>query len=187
MNRLSVLSILFFIGSALIYAVLEWQAVDISTEQAQTEEVLPDFIAESLKSKTYSEQGHVRYKIDADRMEHYSNLAITHFEMPTYTIYPENDETWIISAQEGTLYNNSRVKLVQNVRISSTNENALISEVQGKHLEIDLTNNIISSEQSILIQGKDFTMQGAGLIIDLNSNKMTLAKHVRTTYEKHSN
>lgn len=186
MSRVSVLSLLFFIGSALIYALLEWKAVDKIIKEKVEQPLTPDFIAENLQNKTYDKIGNISYIINAGRMEHYSKLSITHFEAPVYTLYPSSNETWIISAKEGTLYNNTRVKLANRVRISSTTENSLIREVQGKHLEIDLANNIISSDQSILIQGKDFTMYGAGLIIDLNTNQMTLNEHVYTTYEKTS-
>lgn len=187
MSRVTLLSLIFFICSALAYALLEWQAVDKIIQKDTAQELTPDFIAENLQSKSYNEQGNIAYIINADRMEHYSKLSITHFEAPIYTLHPSNQEAWVISAKEGTLYNNTRVKLAKNVRIYSTTSNSLIREVQGKSLEIDLTNNIISAEQAILIKGIDFTMQGAGLIIDLNTNQMSLTDHVQTTYEKTSN
>ena len=60
----------------------------------------------------------------------------------------------------------------------------MIQEVHGKNLEMDLKTNIISSEQTILILGKGFTMYGSGLIVDLNTTQMTLTEHVQTIYKK---
>jgi lipopolysaccharide export system protein LptC len=34
------------------------------------------------------------------------------------------------------------------------------------------------------VVGKDFTMYGSGLIIDLNTKQMTLTQHERTIYKK---
>lgn len=66
----------------------------------------------------------------------------------------------------------------------ATSPDSLIQEINCKYLELDLNTNIISSDQTILIQGKDFTMYGSGLIIDLNTKQMTLTEHVQTIYKK---
>jgi lipopolysaccharide export system protein LptC len=76
------------------------------------------------------------------------------------------------------------VKLKNRVRLIATDEESLIQEVHGKNLEMDLKTNIISSEQTILILGKGFTMYGSGLIVDLNTTQMTLTEHVQTIYKK---
>ena len=91
---------------------------------------------------------------------------------------------WKLSANEATLYKNNRVILNHRVHLSATDENSLIQEIYCKYLELDLNTNIISSDQTVMVQGKDFTMYGSGLIIDLNTNQMTLTEHVRTIYKK---
>ena len=101
---------------------------------------------------------------------------------------PENNEApWKVSAKEGTLYNNNRVILESRVLLSATNPDSLIQNIHGKYLELDLTTNILSSEQAILVQGKGFTMYGSGLIVDLNTTQMTLTEHVQTIYKKNDN
>lgn len=120
-------------------------------------------------------------------MEHYADLAITHFEQPNYTLHPKgNALPWKMSALEATLYDNNRVILKNRVRLLATDPSSIIQEIHGKHLELNLTNNIISSEQAILILGKGFTVYGSGLIVDLNTTKMTLNEHVQTIYQKTS-
>ena len=74
--------------------------------------------------------------------------------------------------------------LKNRVRLTATEPGSLIQEIHCKYLELDLNTNIISSDQTILIQGKDFTMYGSGLIIDLNTKQMTLTEHVQTIYKK---
>jgi len=185
MNRLYGLATIVFLFAALSYSIIEWRASQPVETDAIDTDLTPDFIAETLKSDIFSETGKLSYAIDASRMEHYSDLEVTYFELPEYTLYPKNNESpWKISAKEGTLYNNNRVMLENRVLLQATDENSLIQKIQGKSLELDLNTNIISSEQTILIQGKGFTMYGSGLIVDLNTKQMTLTEHVQTIYKK---
>jgi lipopolysaccharide export system protein LptC len=146
--------------------------------------VTPDFIAESLNSDIYSDKGNLSYVINANRMEHYADLAVTHFEFPQYTLYPKSTESsWKINANEGTLYSNNRVKLENRVKLVATDKTSLIQEVHSRYLELDLNTNIVSSEQTVMIQGDGFTVYGSGLIIDLNTKQMTLTEHVKTSIQ----
>jgi len=184
MTRIYVFSLLFFIFSAISYSVLQWHQANNKPSESVDQNVLPDFIAETLNSEVFNEQGNLSYIIDANRMEHYAKIEVTHFEFPKYTLYPKNSITpWKISANEGTLYNNNRVKLENRVTLVATDQNSLIQEIHGRYLELDLNTNIISSEQTIYIKGKGFTMYGSGLIVDLNTKQMTLTQHVQTTYK----
>ncbi len=185
MNKVNSLALFIFIGSVIAYAVMEFLNTNTKDIEAITNELTPEFIAESLKSSVFNEQGQLSYVINADRMEHYANLEVTHFELPKYTLYPKNNALpWKMSANEATLYDNNRVILKSRVRLVATDASSLIQEIQGKHLELDLNTNIISSEHTILIHGKGFTMYGSGLIVDLNTTQMTLTEHVQTIYKK---
>ncbi|MGB0936783.1 MAG: LPS export ABC transporter periplasmic protein LptC [Colwellia sp.] len=99
-------------------------------------------------------------------------------------LYHSQQSPWNLSAKEATLYKDNRVVLNSRVRLKAIDAESIIQEVHCKHLELDLTTNIISSEQTVMIQGKDFTMYGSGLSIDLNNKTMTLSEHVRTVYKK---
>lgn len=193
MKKLYSLVFMVVILATLTYGIIEWRASKLTTADAINTELVPDFIAETLNSNIYNKDGKLSYGISANRMEHYADLAVTHFEYPKYTLYPKfplsagkESSPWQISAKEGTLYSNNRVILENRVKLISTDKNSLIQEIHGKYLELDLKTNIISSEQTILIQGKGFTMYGSGLIVDLNSTKMTLTEHVQTIYKKAS-
>ena len=184
MTRIYIISLLFFILAIMTYSVIEWHQATNQQDEHVNRQIQPDFIAETLNSETFNAKGQLSHIIDADRMEHYAQLAITHFEFPKYTLYPKNTiSPWKISANEGTLYNNNRVKLENSVALKATDENSLIQEIHGKYLELDLNTNIISSEKKIEIIGIDFTMYGSGLIVDLNTKQVTLTKHEKTIYQ----
>jgi lipopolysaccharide export system protein LptC len=184
MSRLYSLTLAFFILAGAVYGIIEWRNTAVPQRQTIDKTLTPDFIAENLHSNVYKSKGSLAYVVDAQRMEHYPELNITNFEFPQYTLHPKNNApAWKVSANEGILYNNNRVKLEHRVRLLASDPNSLLQEVRGKHFELDLRTNIISSEQEIRIIGKGFTIDGKGLIVDLNTNQMTLTKHVKSIYE----
>ncbi len=208
MTRTNFLALLVLLLGAMAYGIIEWRQSQIVPGENIDRELTPDFIAEALKSDIYTDSGQLSHAIIADRMEHYAKLEVTHFELPFYTLYPKTHTTkkalsnseltklpvgqnqsspWKLSAKEATLYKNNRVILNHRVHLSATDENSLIQEIHCKYLELDLNTNIISSDQTVMIQGKDFTTYGSGLIIDLNTKQMTLTEHVRTTIYKKNN
>ena len=184
MNRLYGVAFSFFIFAILIYAVVEWHQ---STQPSSTNvdnDLTPDFIAETLSSDIYNQEGRLAYNIDAARMEHFAEYEVTHFDQPKYTLYPSAGESpWKVSANDGTLYGNNRVKLENRVTLMSTDANSLVQEIHGNYLELDLNTNILSSEQAIMIIGNGFTIYGSGLVVDLNTTQMKLNEHVQTIYQ----
>jgi len=198
MTRLNFLALFTLLLGALAYGVIEWRSAKVIPGENIEKELTPDFIAEALKSEIYTPLGQLSHSVVADRMEHYANLEVTHFELPNYILYPTNNNQltkastkkknypWKLSAKEATLYKNNRVILNHRVHLMATDESSLIQEIHCKYLELDLNTNIISSEQTVMVQGRDFTMYGSGLIIDLNTKQMTLTEHVRTIYKKNN-
>lgn len=188
MIRLNGFTFLFFVLAIGLYGIVEWRQSNKEDVQSVDSNITPDFIAESLNSDTFDQKGKLSYVIDAQRMEHYSNLDITHFEYPKYTLYPKGEEApWHISAKEGTLYGNNRVRLENRVQLKSADKNSILQEIHGKYLELDLNTKILSSDQTIVIQGKGFTMYGSGIIVDLNTKQWTLTEHVQSIYSKDNN
>ena len=185
MNRLNSFALFALLFSALIYGVIEWRSASIKQDTLIVDEQRPDFIAEKLESKIFSELGHLSHTIEAERMEHYAELEVSYFERPNYTLYPKKDnKPWTVSAQEATLYKDNKVELNTHVHIQATEADSFIKNIYCKKIELDLKTNIISSDQAVVVDGKDFTMYGSGLIINLNTKQMTLNQHERTNYKK---
>lgn len=185
MNRLNGIAITLFLAAVFAYAFMDRQNNDKVKQENTIGELTPEFIAENLSSDIFNENGELSYMIKADRMEHYSALAITYFEQPKYTLHPRNHTLpWKMSANEATLYDNNRVILKNNVKLIATDPTSLIKEIHGKNLELNLDKNIISSKQKILVLGQGFTIHGSGLIVDLNTTQMTLNEHAQTIFTK---
>jgi len=198
MTRLNFLALLVLLLGSMAYGIIEWRNSQTIPDENIDSELTPDFIAKALKSNTYTQSGQLSHSVVADHMEHYAKLEVTRFKLPNYILYPtnniqskktstkKNNFPWKLSAKEATLYKNNRVILNHRVHLTATDENSLIQEIHCKYLELDLNTNIISSDQTVMVQGKDFTMYGSGLIIDLNTKQMILTEHVRTIYKKNN-
>lgn len=187
MKQLYAICLIILSSAVIIYGIIKWQSNQQDSSVFIDNEMTPDFVAEQLKSHIYNDKGKLSHAINADRMEHYNNLALTYFELPHYTLYPKNEQLpWQISAIEATLNHNNRVILKHRVLLKSNNEDSLIQEIHGKNFQLDLNTNIVSSDQTIMVIGKDFTMYGSGLIVDLNTTQMTLTEHVQTIYKKNA-
>ncbi len=185
MTRLYTLAFFVLLLAAIAYGLVEWHQTEERETTTVNTTLTPDFIAESLKSNTFNLKGDLSHVIDAQRMEHYADIEVTHFEFPHLTLYPEDKKIpWEVSSTEGTLFSDNRVKLKNRVKLSSTDPESLIQEIHGKDIELDLNTNIVSSEQAIVVLGKGFTMYGSGLIVDINTKQMTLTEHVQTIYKK---
>lgn len=185
MNRLFLFASLIFAFALFVYAQVLWQNSKKDQPSVITNELTPDYVAEQLTTDIFNADGLLSHTVNAARMEHYTSLAVTHFEFPEYILHPKNKgAVWQLSANEGTLNQKNRLLLENRVMLKASDQNSLIQEIHGKYFELDLNTNIISSNQTIMIQGKDFTMYGSGLIIDLNTTQMTLTEHVQTIYKK---
>jgi len=193
MNRVHTLTFLAVLVSVVTYGIIEWRTENIAPEATKDTIEKPNFIAIELKSKIYASNGSLSHVVNAQKMEHFDSSKVTKFQLPHYTIYPNDhnegaklnkQSPWDLSANEAVLYKDNRVVLNDRVRLTAIDTESIIQEIHCQHLELDLKTNIISSEQTVMIQGKDFTMYGSGLSIDLNKKTMTLAEHVHTIYKK---
>ncbi|MEW6997639.1 LPS export ABC transporter periplasmic protein LptC [Colwelliaceae bacterium BS250] len=187
MSRLHIFSSIIFAIALFIYGYLQWQKSNIEVIEKSVVTNAPDFIVKKLSSSQYNSEGKLSHIIYAQEMSHFSESSKTHFIKPKYTIYPENNRpSWNISANEGILIGNDQLTLSNRVRLLSSDKNSFISEIHGKELLLDLNRKIITSEQTIVLKGNDFTMYGSGLNVDINSTEMTLSEHVQTIYQKHA-
>ncbi len=187
MSRLHAFSSIIFVIALLIYGYIQWQKSNEQSAAPVKDTNTPDFTAKSLSSNQYDSNGKLSHTIYADEMTHFNDKKETFFVNPKFSVFPEDDKpSWNISALSGQLFNN-QLSLTNRVRVVSSDKDSFIAEIHGQSIAMDLLNNIITSEQTILLKGKDFTMYGSGLNVDINSTKMTISEHVQTIYKKHAN
>ncbi|WP_371188043.1 LPS export ABC transporter periplasmic protein LptC [Thalassotalea maritima] len=185
MSKLHYVSIALFVLALSIYGYLQYQQSSQMPEPLIDPVDEPAFIAEQLSSSQYDSDGNLKHTIYADQMTYFEQSKQANLLTPAYTIYPDDGSAiWTLSADKGFLGNDNILILQDRVRLVSDDKNAYVSEVAGEHLQLDLTSNIITSEQTIYLKGKGFTMHGSGLHVDINTTKLTLKEHVQTVFNK---
>ncbi|WP_371376694.1 LPS export ABC transporter periplasmic protein LptC [Thalassotalea aquiviva] len=187
MSRLHTISTIIFAIAIMIYGYIQWQKSMMDETEPVADKNIPDFIAQSLSSNQYDIDGKLSHTIYADEMTHFADEQQTLFKKPRFTIYlGEGKPNWTISALSGSLTATNQLTLSNQVRLISSDENGFIKEIQGEELSMDLVVKEITSDQEIIMKGRDFTLYGAGLFVDINSTQMTISEHVKTIYKKHA-
>lgn len=145
-------------------------------------EVFPDYTADALKQTAFDKQGNISHKVTAKKMELYQELGFTHFAEPTFTFFA-NNEIWTVSADEGTLYENSNDKkliLEQNVTAINLNKESIIQKITALKIEVNIESSVMTSDQPVTLIGPKLRMQGLGLIAHIKDKQLSLTEHTHT-------
>jgi len=143
------------------------------------QELRPEFTAKLLHQELFDKKGQLSQEVFSQKMEHFAELQLTHFEFPEFIIYQDLKPFWRLSAQIGNMQDGI-LTLDQDVKMVQLSENALVESIQTEYLEIDLDSNMVSTDNVIQIEGQRMTVIGNGMNADLNLGKVTLTEHVET-------
>lgn len=143
------------------------------------QDILPEFTAELLHQEIFDENGNIHREVFSKKMEHYSELSLTHFEQPEFILYQQQVPHWRISAQMGNMQDGKLV-LDEQVIMLQIIEDSLVKKITTEYLEIDLNNSLVTTDKKINIEGNDLWIEGQGLVADLNLGTIKLTNHVQT-------
>lgn len=183
MNRLTISIALLFILVIMIY-LPTWITPPKEQTSSNSEETwVPNYQARNMRSTLYDEFGNVNHEVYALKMEHYQLLGFTLFQQPQYTIYVKNQpEPWHVVAAEGTLYEDNRIQLETDVIIRSQTEEGFVRTIKSNFLEINLTDQTVTSDQPVEITGQNFLINSNGFEGNLESLQFEFKDHVQTQF-----
>ncbi|WP_298440924.1 LPS export ABC transporter periplasmic protein LptC [uncultured Ferrimonas sp.] len=149
-----------------------------------TSELVPDFVARAMKTRSYDANGRLNAEIAADTMLHYQQQQLTEFEQPVYLVYPDDGSTvWKVQANAGQLRDNRYLSLSHNVVVEAIEPNKPINTIHTEQLELDLTTMVMTTDKALQAFGDSFEMSAIGLYADLHLNQITLKQKVSASYE----
>ena len=120
MNRTYLSIGLLFVVVLILYGIFISPKEGNIPNKKPSESWEPNYRAKGMTSVFYDKSGMINHEVFAHGMEHYDTLGFTLFDKPKYTIYTDQtDYPWQINADEGTLYEDERIELEQNVLIRS--------------------------------------------------------------------
>lgn len=176
-------------GGLCLLAAISWWSDDmleLPDDRGYLMAGQPDYFMRELEVLVQDPQGGIRHKLSASELAHFPNTQNTRFTQPKVEIYREQNATWVIEAALGVLNNpdqqlqlDNGVKLYQG-NVASTAAVQLETETMG----IELVKQQASSDGQVRLWQQGLgQMQGEGMLLDLQSNRLHLQSNVRVRYE----
>jgi len=182
-NRLGLSISALFILAMLMY-IPTWMEEQPETQGNRENDALkPAYKAKNLTTTLYNQDGELNHKVFAESMEHYDQLGFVLFQQPKYTLYTENASSpWVVTADEGTLYNNELIQLENQVNIENQTGDDFVKSISTEYIQINLETKQMTSDQPVEILGTQYVILSNGFNANLRTQEYELLDHVQTTY-----
>ena len=182
-NRLGLSISALFILALLMY-VPTWMEEQPETQgSSQNDALKPAYKAKNLTTTLYNQDGELNHKVFAESMEHYDQLGFVLFQQPKYTLYTESATSpWVVTAREGTLYNNELIQLENSVIIENKTSDDFVKSLSTEYIQINLDTKQMTSDQPVEILGTQYLILSNGFNANLRTQEYELLDHVQTTY-----
>lgn len=177
------------IGLFLLISIVLWFPAFQSSEdytQDDEPELVPEFTAKLLHQEMFDDNGKLMQEVFSQKMEHFSELSLTHFEGPEFILYQADIPQWRLSSKYGDLQDGI-LTLDESVKVAQLVENHMVKTITTEFLQINLDKNLITTDEKIHIFGDHIEVIGQGLLADLNEGSLTLTQHVRTVLKDKTN
>lgn len=182
-NRLGLSISALFILAMLMYVPTWMEEEPALTSSEGLDALKPAYKAKNLTTTLYNSEGQLNHKVFASAMEHYDQLGFVSFEQPSYTLYSSDaDSPWVVTALEGTLYNNELIQLENKVNIENQSQDDFVKTITTEYIQINLDSKQMTSDQPVEIRGMQYVIQSNGFNANLRTQKYELIDHVHTTY-----
>ena len=146
-NRLGLSISALFILALLMYVPTWMEEQPESQGSSENGALKPAYKAKNLTTTLYNQEGELNHKVFAESMEHYDQLGFVLFQQPKYTLYTENATSpWVVTAQEGTLYNNDLIQLENQVIIENQTSDDFVKSLSTEYIQINLDTKQMTSD-----------------------------------------
>lgn len=144
---------------------------------------LPDYQIRALNRTEFDLNGQLHSKLSAHSLEHYQELEFTYFQGPRYILYSSDQEQhWIINANESVIYDNRQLELEGNVAIIANKPDDWFDTLYVNRLNMDLTAQTLSTSAKVKGVANKITFSGEGLRGNLKTQEFELVNQVRAEY-----
>ena len=163
----------------------DWLADEDITPQTETETAWqPNYQASEMLSTLFDKDGRLSHQVFATKMEHFDMLGFTLFKQPQYTIFVASQTSpWQVSAKDGTLYEDNRIQLENNVEIRNQDEQGFARTIRTDFMEINVIDKTMESDQPVQIFGQHYVINSNGFRANLTTQQYELLDHVQTIYQ----
>ena len=178
--------------SAITLVLLAWYYSLNQDQQLATlikKEESPEYIGHKMSTVVYSPTGKKQYLAVSDKVEYYNYDGHTNFERPlVYLFEIENQKTqqkesWKLSADRAILTKDNMLYLKGNVIAETLLPQSKLQRIETEDAKVNLNTQDISSDNTVKINGQNFTSTGLKLTGNLQQQISNLKEQVKTHYE----
>ena len=179
--------------SAITLVLLAWYySLNQDGQQLATlikKEESPEYIGHRMSTVVYSPTGKKQYLAVSDKVEYYNYDGHTNFERPlVYLFEIENQKTqqkesWKLSADRAILTKDNMLYLKGNVIAETLLPQSKLQRIETEDAKVNLNTQDISSDNTVKINGQNFTSTGLKLTGNLQQQIANLKEQVKTYYE----
>ena len=179
--------------SAITLVLLAWYySLNQDEQQLATlikKEESPEYIGHKMSTVVYSPTGQKQYLAVSDKVEYYDYDGHTNFERPlVYLFEIENQKTqqkesWKLSADRAILTKDNMLYLKGNVIAETLLPQSKLQRIETEDAKVNLNTQDISSDNTVTINGQNFTSTGLKLTGNLQQQIANLKEQVKTYYE----
>ncbi|MWP62848.1 LPS export ABC transporter periplasmic protein LptC [Gilliamella sp. Pas-s25] len=155
-------------------------AVSQSTQDVSDK---PIYQSDNMLTDIYDLSGELVYKIESSNVRHYDNSGNTEFDLPSFTIYDQQHiAIWHIKAKQATLTSDKLLYLYHDVQLDNLTQESQLKQVKTDNAAVDLTSQLVTSKDPVIINGVGFYSTGIGLAGDLHAKTANILENVKTYY-----
>ena len=179
--------------SAITLVLLAWYySLNQDDQQLATlikKEESPEYIGHKMSTVVYSPTGKKQYLAVSEKVEYYDYDGHTNFERPlVYLFEIENQKTqqkesWKLSADRAILTKDNMLYLKGNVIAETLLPQSKLQRIETEDAKVNLNTQDISSDNTVKINGQNFTSTGLKLTGNLQQQIANLKEQVKTYYE----
>lgn len=171
----------------LLVVFLIWLYLKPQQELSALPEHHPSYIAYNMSNDRFDETGAMASQIYAAKATNYSDKQITIFEKPKVLMHIKNKQdnsitTWQISSEKGTLSEDNKLILTQDVWVKNLSLDQLVQTMNTEQLTILFAEKEISSELIVHWQGPQMEQQGVGMWASLVTEELIVKKQIKAVY-----
>ncbi|MCF7981442.1 MAG: LPS export ABC transporter periplasmic protein LptC [Pseudomonadales bacterium] len=184
MSRLTFITLLSIISILVAIAFNHQQKPTQGTAQISgPQNAEPDFYLLNAKSVEFDQSGKLRYRFNAQQLDHFPKGDYTLVKTPDITLFHNDGTPWYINARQGRITaGNESIKLWDQVVIIRDSQEEPM-KMETRTLTIIPKQDIAKTEQDVVITNRAGRIDATGMITYVDENRMELLSNVRVRHE----
>lgn len=180
----SYMALLFVTSLVLLFWYSTNKDVGVTDDEKQIDNS-PDFFMSDFSIRDYTEEGELKYSINAAHLEHYPLDDTAKVQNPLITIYRKDSETpWYAKSKVGLVNGEGKVlTLTEQVRLFNDKDKNAQLHLSMEKLVINIDEELAYTDETVVLNSAQGQLQAVGLEADLVSNRLQLKSQVKGFHE----